>query len=65
MSTRFNYAHLRAYAIGYYDGRAHGEAKNPYIHELPDLRHLYRRGCDAGLADYCEIELPPEPADAS
>lgn len=41
---------LNAYAIGYYDGRARGSETT---YPDPVQRHWYRRGYDAGLADYC------------
>jgi len=42
---------LKAYALGYYHGKAEGLEDCPYEGEL---RHLYKRGYDAGIADYCE-----------
>lgn len=41
---------LKAYALGYYHGRSEGVEKDPYVSD--ELRHLYRRGYDAGVADY-------------
>jgi len=43
-------AELKAYALGYYDGLEHGTEANIFINDT--LRHLYRRGYDAGVADY-------------
>lgn len=45
------YDNLRAYALGYYDGRAIGQENNIFEDDLD--RHLYKRGYDAGIADYC------------
>ena len=44
---------LRAYALGYYHGKAEGLEDCPYEGYEGQLRHLYRRGYDAGIADYC------------
>lgn len=41
---------LKAYALGYYHGRSEGVEKDPFVAD--ELRHLYRRGYDAGVADY-------------
>jgi len=53
---------LRSFALGYYHGRADGVDRNPYYEKFPYtdanelLTHLYRRGYDAGVADYAEGE---------
>jgi hypothetical protein len=44
---------FRAYAVGYYDGRAEGIECNPY--RADHLRHAYRQGYDAGVADFDPI----------
>jgi len=48
---------LRAFALGYYYGRADGWDKDlysnwPQTEAEALLRHLYRRGYEAGVADY-------------
>jgi len=49
----FNETHTRAYALGYYHGRAFGnDEANPC--EDDESKHFYRMGYDAGVADYCE-----------
>lgn len=50
-------AELKAYAIGYYDGRAEGVSRDPYVAD--NLRHFYRRGYDAGVADFDPIVTDP------
>lgn len=52
-------AELKAYAIGYYDGRAEGVESNPYKAGEDALRHMYRRGYDAGIAEYSAIVEDP------
>lgn len=53
-------AELRAYAIGYHDGRAEGVESNPYKADKEDmLRHMYRRGYDAGVTDFDPIVTDP------
>lgn len=52
-------AELKAYAIGYYDGRAEGVDNNPYKAGEDALRHMYRRGYDAGVADFDPIVTDP------
>jgi hypothetical protein len=46
-----------AYAIGYYEGRAHGcYLRNPF--EWEGMRAtLYKLGYDRGVADFCAEEL--------
>lgn len=54
----FDESHARAYALGYYHGRAVGNDEgNPF--EDDETKHLYRMGYDAGVADYCEEEEFP------
>ena len=45
-----NELELKAYALGYYHGRSEGVEKDPFVAD--ELRHLYRRGYEAGVADY-------------
>lgn len=47
-----NDAELKAYALGYYDGRHEGYDRCPYGDET--LERLYSRGYEAGIADYEE-----------
>ena len=46
-------AELKAFALGYYDGRTEGVESDPYVAD--NLRHMYRRGYDAGVAEYSAI----------
>jgi hypothetical protein len=46
---------LLAFAEGYYDGRAEGIECVGAYHSNGELRHLYRRGYDAGVAAYAEV----------
>jgi hypothetical protein len=48
---------LYAYALGYFHGRADGESRDCFADEADNLRHLYRRGYDAGVSDYCNEEI--------
>lgn len=50
---------LRAYGVGYYHGRTHGVEDCPY--EDDNLRHYYTRGYEAGVTDYCELDLQEDP----
>lgn len=50
-------AELKAFALGYYDGRTEGVERDPYVAD--NLRHMYRRGYDAGIADYSAIVEDP------
>ena len=50
-----DFASLEAYALGYYEGRAIGTDSN--VFEEDDLRLMYRRGYDAGVADYCRYDM--------
>jgi len=53
-------AELKAYALGYHDGRTEGVESNPYKADKEDmLRHMYRRGYDAGIADFDPIVTDP------
>ena len=53
-------AELKAFALGYYDGRTEGVESNPYKAGGEDaLRHMYRRGYDAGVAEYSAIVTDP------
>ena len=49
-------AELRAFGLGYYHGRAFGAAEDNYLGR-DTLRHLYRRGYDAGVADHDPFEV--------
>ena len=51
-------ASLEAYALGYYEGREIGTESNPF--DGDDLRLMYRRGYDAGVADYCRYDMNEE-----
>lgn len=59
-------AALRAFGQGYYDGYAKGKTRDlSCLGRRADgttdhLAHYYRRGYDAGVADYCAIELENE-----
>lgn len=55
MNTEFCYA----YAVGYYDGRVHGEENNPYDGN-DERRAYYKHGYEAGVADYCREAHPEE-----
>jgi hypothetical protein len=48
---------IRAFALGYYDGRAEGVYDCPF--ENDDNKLSYRDGYEAGVADYCD-ETHPE-----
>jgi hypothetical protein len=50
------YDQLKAFAIGYRDGVEEGIEDCKY--EQDDLRHMYRRGYDSGVADYCHNLSP-------
>jgi len=50
-----NYAHLDAYALGYYHGRSEGVDANPYDHAQTE-RSLYNDGYEHGVGDYCRID---------
>jgi hypothetical protein len=52
-----NEQELYAYGLGYYHGRHHGESLDCFANEADILRSLYRRGYDAGVADYCGEDL--------
>ena len=48
------------FARGYYDGRAKGSDHYDYNgtkEEHAVLRHSYRVGYDAGVTDYCNLDL--------
>ena len=50
-----------AYALGYFDGRAHGTEANPY--DGADARRAaYDEGYQRGVADYCDLDAHPEEA---
>lgn len=46
------------YALGYWQGRACGHFENGTYDNMSD-RHqlLYKIGYDAGIADYCELDM--------
>lgn len=47
----------RMFAIGYYDGRAHGSYSN--IMDIPEeFRHYYEEGYWSGVSDYSEYDAP-------
>ena len=46
----------RAYALGYFEGRAHG-ASDTARHENEKENLAYKLGYDAGVADFCLYEL--------
>ncbi len=50
------YDNLRAYALGYYHGRAIGHEYNAFENELES--HLYKQGYDAGVTDYRDWDKP-------
>jgi hypothetical protein len=51
----------RAYALGYFEGRAKGCTDIPrFENEAENL--AYKLGYDAGVADYCQFELDQEAA---
>jgi hypothetical protein len=50
---------IRAFALGYYHGRADGVYNCPF--EQDEYKASYRDGYDAGVADYC-VELDEEEA---
>ena len=43
--------------LGCHDGRTEGMESDPYVAD--NLRHMYRRGYDAGIADYSVIVEDP------
>lgn len=57
---------LRAFGRGYLDGYTKGETRDFSSFgiradgTMDHLAHYYRRGYDAGVADYCDIELENE-----
>ena len=53
MKMPTNENELRVYALGYVDGNVHGvEDSNKTL----EMRYWYKRGYDAGIADYCTEE---------
>lgn len=48
---------LYAYALGYYHGRSDGVGKDCFADEADILRHLYQRGYEAGVNDYCGLDM--------
>jgi hypothetical protein len=48
---------IRAFALGYYHGRADGVYNCPFKQD--EYKASYRDGYDAGVADYCD-EAHPE-----
>ena len=46
------------FAMGYHKGRAEGTWEHELWEEWSDEeQHLYRLGYDAGVADYCHLDL--------
>lgn len=60
----FNFDYGYAYAMGYYAGRAIGEAENPFAYSDP-CRALYARGYDRGVADWTDVALLPPDEEAA
>ena len=54
------YAELRAYALGYFDGRSVGTEEHVGL-VVGEERHFYRTGYDAGVTDACYYDLPEHP----
>lgn len=50
-------AELMAFALGYYHARTEGVESDPYVAD--NLRHMYKRGYDAGIAEYSCIVTDP------
>lgn len=53
----FNSKQYRAYALGYYDGRTYGSPVTMGTEFTAEESSLYRIGYDAGVADYCELDM--------
>jgi hypothetical protein len=46
------------YALGYWQGRSTGYFENGTYENMSDLqRHLFKIGYDAGVADFCEMDM--------
>ena len=46
------------YALGYWQGRATGFFENGTYENMTEYhKHLYKLGYDAGVADYCEMDM--------
>ena len=48
-----NAREMRIYAVGYYHARSNGVYQDDAWY-IKDLRHLYKHGYEAGIADYRE-----------
>lgn len=47
-----------AYALGYYYGREEGN--NPGLFDGEPEEHLFKRGYDCGVFDYCKEDIESE-----
>lgn len=57
-NERFSSEDVYAYARGYHVGREDGTVDDDMLSECPDrYRFMFRRGYDAGVADYAEEEM--------
>ena len=54
---KFNALQYRAYALGYYDGRTYGSPVTMGTEFTAEESSLYRMGYDAGVTDYCELDM--------
>lgn len=47
---------MRAFALGYYHGRAIGNTDGNPFTEGDSMSYFYKLGYDLGVADYCDEE---------
>jgi hypothetical protein len=47
---------LEAYALGYFEGRAHGEIQSPRFDSEPS-NLFFKQGYDAGVSDFCSFDM--------
>jgi hypothetical protein len=46
------------YALGYWQGRSSGYFENGTYEDMSEFhQNLYKLGYDAGVADYCEMDM--------
>lgn len=57
MTTQDNSPHF-AFALGYWQGRACGHFENGTYENMAEHKQVdYKNGYDAGVADYCEMDM--------